>query len=139
MLAKLIVTGRDRQQALERARRALAEFVVEGMPTVLPFHRAVVSDEAFAPADPQQAFSVHTRWIETEFENTIAPYAGPVAEVPEAAGERAERRRRGRRQAARGRRCPAACRSAVAAAGREEGAQALGRRHVPVPRPRATR
>jgi acetyl-CoA/propionyl-CoA carboxylase biotin carboxyl carrier protein len=88
MLAKLIVTGRDRQQALERARRALAEFVVEGMPTVLPFHRAVVSDEAFAPADPQQAFSVHTRWIETEFENTIAPYAGPVAEVPEAAGER---------------------------------------------------
>ena len=88
MLAKLIVSGRDRQQALERARRALAEFVVEGMPTVLPFHRAVVSDEAFAPADPQQAFSVHTRWIETEFENTIAPYAGPVAEVPEAAGER---------------------------------------------------
>ena len=88
MLAKLIVTGRDRQQALERARRALAEFVVEGMPTVLPFHRAVVSDEAFAPSDPQQAFSVHTRWIETEFENTIAPYAGPVAEVPEAAGER---------------------------------------------------
>jgi acetyl-CoA/propionyl-CoA carboxylase biotin carboxyl carrier protein len=88
MLAKLIITGHDRQQALERSRRALAEFVVEGMPTVLPFHRAVVADEAFAPADPEQPFRVHTRWIETEFENTIPPYAGPVAAVPDADGER---------------------------------------------------
>jgi acetyl-CoA/propionyl-CoA carboxylase biotin carboxyl carrier protein len=80
MLAKLIVTGASRQQALERSRRALGEFVVEGMPTVLPFHRAVVSDPAFAPADPAQPFTVHTRWIETEFENTIEPYAGEVAE-----------------------------------------------------------
>jgi acetyl-CoA/propionyl-CoA carboxylase biotin carboxyl carrier protein len=88
MLAKLIITGHDRQQALERSRRALAEFVVEGMPTVLPFHRAVVSDEAFAPADPEKPFSVHTRWIETEFENTIPAYDGPVAAVPEADGER---------------------------------------------------
>jgi acetyl-CoA/propionyl-CoA carboxylase biotin carboxyl carrier protein len=89
MLAKLIVTGHDRQQALERARRALAEFTVEGMPTVLPFHRVVVDDPAFAPADPHEPFRVHTRWIETEFENTIAPYAGPLGEVPEAdAGER---------------------------------------------------
>jgi acetyl-CoA/propionyl-CoA carboxylase biotin carboxyl carrier protein len=84
MLAKLIVTGRDRQQALERSRRALAEFEVEGMPTVIPFHRAVVADPAFAPADPHEAFSVHTRWIETEFNNTIPAYAGGPASLPEA-------------------------------------------------------
>ena len=70
---------RDRAQALERSRRALAEFVVEGMPTVLPFHRAVVADPAFAPADPHQPFSVHTRWIETEFGNTIEPWPGDGA------------------------------------------------------------
>jgi acetyl-CoA/propionyl-CoA carboxylase, biotin carboxylase, biotin carboxyl carrier protein len=81
MLAKLIVTGSSRAQALERSRRALAEFVIEGMPTVLPFHRAVVSDPAFAPADPGAAFTVHTRWIETEFVNTIEPYAGDQAET----------------------------------------------------------
>src|SRR5665647_885870 len=74
MLAKLIVTGKDRTQALARARRALAEFVIEGMPTVLPFHQAVVADEAFAPKNPAQPFTVHTRWIETEFVNNIAPY-----------------------------------------------------------------
>jgi acetyl-CoA/propionyl-CoA carboxylase, biotin carboxylase, biotin carboxyl carrier protein len=67
MLAKLIVTGRDRSQALQRARRALAEFQVEGVATVLPFHRAVVDDPAFAPADPAEPFAVHTRWIETDF------------------------------------------------------------------------
>jgi acetyl-CoA/propionyl-CoA carboxylase biotin carboxyl carrier protein len=67
MLAKLIVTGRDRGQALERARRALAEFKVEGVATVLPFHRAVVEDPAFAPVDPAASFAVHTRWIETDF------------------------------------------------------------------------
>jgi len=89
MLAKLIVTGADRQQAMERARRALAEFEIAGMPTVLPFHRAVVSDPAFVPVDPAQPFTVHTRWIETEFDNTIEPYAGPPAQVDEAgAGER---------------------------------------------------
>jgi acetyl-CoA/propionyl-CoA carboxylase biotin carboxyl carrier protein len=87
MLAKLIVSGRDRHQALERSRRALAEFRVEGLPTVLPFHRAVVSDPAFAP-EGDKPFSVHTRWIETEFDNQIPPYAGPVAEVPEETGER---------------------------------------------------
>jgi acetyl-CoA/propionyl-CoA carboxylase biotin carboxyl carrier protein len=81
MLAKLVVTGRTRQQALERSRRALAEFVVEGLPTVLPFHRRVVSDPAFAPEDPQQPFTVHTRWIETEFDNTIQPYQGTPAET----------------------------------------------------------
>jgi acetyl-CoA/propionyl-CoA carboxylase biotin carboxyl carrier protein len=83
MLAKLIVTGASRQQALERSRRALDEFVVDGMPTVLAFHRAVVSDPAFAPADPAAPFAVHTRWIETEFENTIEPFAGDAADAPE--------------------------------------------------------
>jgi acetyl-CoA/propionyl-CoA carboxylase biotin carboxyl carrier protein len=78
LLAKLIVTGATRKQALERARRALADYVVEGMPTVLPFHRAVVADPAFA-TDDDTPFTVHTRWIETEFVNTIAPYAGAAA------------------------------------------------------------
>ncbi len=79
MLAKLIVTGRNRTEALERARRALAEFEVEGMPTVIPFHRAVVADPDFAPADPDEPFKTHTRWIETEFVNDIPPYAGSGA------------------------------------------------------------
>ncbi len=82
MLAKLIVTGRTRQEALERSRRALDEFVVDGMPTVLPFHRAVVRDEAFAPSS-DAPFTVHTRWIETEFDNTIEPYAGAAADGSE--------------------------------------------------------
>jgi acetyl-CoA/propionyl-CoA carboxylase, biotin carboxylase, biotin carboxyl carrier protein len=81
MLAKLIVTGATRAQALERSRRALAEFIIEGMPTVLPFHRAVVSDPAFAPEDPAKPFTIHTRWIETEFDNTIEPYAGEQADA----------------------------------------------------------
>src|SRR5690349_603197 len=87
MLAKLIVTGADRKQALERSRRALAEFVVEGMPTVLPFHRAVVADPAFA-TDDATPFRVHTRWIETEWDNTVPPFdAASAAATPEA-GER---------------------------------------------------
>jgi acetyl-CoA/propionyl-CoA carboxylase, biotin carboxylase, biotin carboxyl carrier protein len=81
MLAKLIVTGRDRSQAMERARRALAEFEVEGVATVLPFHRAVVDDPAFAPADPAEPFAVHTRWIETDFSG-CEPQPEP-AEPPE--------------------------------------------------------
>ncbi|MGN6089863.1 MAG: acetyl/propionyl/methylcrotonyl-CoA carboxylase subunit alpha [Actinomycetales bacterium] len=84
LIAKLVITGADRQQALERSRRALAEFVVEGMPTVIPFHRAVVSDPAFAGED---GFGVYTRWIETEWDNTVEPYAGPVGEAAET-GER---------------------------------------------------
>jgi acetyl-CoA/propionyl-CoA carboxylase biotin carboxyl carrier protein len=81
LLAKLIVTGEDRTQALERARRALDEMVVEGMATVLPFHRAVVRDPAFVGED---GFIVHTRWIETEFDNTIAPFTdGAEAEEDE--------------------------------------------------------
>ncbi|MDQ1658536.1 MAG: acetyl-CoA/propionyl-CoA carboxylase, biotin carboxylase, biotin carboxyl carrier protein [Cryptosporangiaceae bacterium] len=80
LLAKLIVTGADRRQALERARRALAELVVDGMATAVPFHRAVVEDPAFT----SEPFSVHTRWIETEFVNEIPPFAGSVTpEDPE--------------------------------------------------------
>jgi acetyl-CoA/propionyl-CoA/long-chain acyl-CoA carboxylase, biotin carboxylase, biotin carboxyl carrier protein len=87
MLAKLIVTGADRQQALERSRRALDEFVVEGMPTVLPFHRAVVSDPAFA-TDDATPFRVHTRWIETEWDNTVEPFDPTTAATTPDAGER---------------------------------------------------
>ena len=90
MLAKIIVTGRTRKEALERSRRALDETVIEGMPTVLPFHRVVVEDPAFAPEftdTPDAPFSVHTRWIETEFDNQISPYDG----TPEAAAEQAAR------------------------------------------------
>ena len=102
MLAKLIVTGADRLQALERSRRALGEFVVEGMPTVLPFHRAVVGDPAFA-TDDETPFNVHTRWIETEWDNTVEPFdPATAAQSPDGRRARA-RRRRGRRQAARGR------------------------------------
>ncbi len=88
MLAKLIITGQDRAQALARARRALGEFVIDGIPTVLPFHRAVVSDQAFAPDDPAQPFTVHTRWIETEFVNDIPAYSGLIGTAPEQTGER---------------------------------------------------
>ncbi|KQU06318.1 acetyl-/propionyl-CoA carboxylase subunit alpha [Rhodococcus sp. Leaf7] len=72
MLAKLIVTGATREEALARSRRALAEFRVEGLATVIPFHRAVVSDPAFI--GDGQSFDVHTRWIETEWDNTVEPF-----------------------------------------------------------------
>lgn len=80
LLGKLIVTGRDRAEALERSRRALDEFEVAGMPTVLPFHRKVVRDPAFTAEDG--TFGVFTRWIETEFDNDIPPWDGE-AEAPE--------------------------------------------------------
>jgi acetyl-CoA/propionyl-CoA carboxylase biotin carboxyl carrier protein len=84
LLAKLVVTGSDRAQALERSRRALAEFQVEGMATVLPFHRLVVDDPAFAALDGD-GFTVHTRWIETEWDNTVTPFDGASeAEEPAA-------------------------------------------------------
>ncbi len=76
LLAKLIVTGSSRADALERARRALDEFEVAGLPTVLPFHRRIVRDPAFT-SDP---FSVYTRWIETEFDNDIEPWSGALEE-----------------------------------------------------------
>ncbi|HEY3894648.1 MAG TPA: biotin carboxylase N-terminal domain-containing protein [Pseudonocardiaceae bacterium] len=79
MLAKLIVIGADREQALARARRALAEFALEGLPTVLPFHRAIVNEPAFVAAGGE-AFAVHTRWIETEFSTPLPPQA--AAEPP---------------------------------------------------------
>ncbi len=86
MLAKLIVVGADREQALARSRRALAEFAIEGLPTVIPFHRAIVEDPAFAATDSAH-FTVHTRWIETEFSAKLAPYDGPV-ELPSAPSRR---------------------------------------------------
>jgi acetyl-CoA/propionyl-CoA carboxylase biotin carboxyl carrier protein len=80
MLAKLIVYGANRDEALARSRRALAEFNVEGLATVIPFHRAVVSDPAFI--GDSDGFTVHTRWIETEWDNTIEPFTGgdPIEE-----------------------------------------------------------
>ncbi|MGH3624994.1 MAG: acetyl-CoA carboxylase biotin carboxylase subunit, partial [Sciscionella sp.] len=77
LLAKLIVTGADRKQALERSRRALAETVIDGMATVLPCHRAIVRDPAFVAEGVAEVFTVHTRWIETEFGNTIEPFTAP--------------------------------------------------------------
>ena len=98
LLAKIIVTGRDRAEALERSRRALDEFEVSGLPTVLPFHRAVVRDPAFTAEAGD--FGVFTRWIETEFVNDIAPWDGELSEatpsearhtvVVEVAGKRLE-------------------------------------------------
>jgi acetyl-CoA/propionyl-CoA carboxylase, biotin carboxylase, biotin carboxyl carrier protein len=81
LIAKLVVTGRDRTQALERSRRALAEFVVDGMPTVIPFHRAVVDDPAYVASNG--AFGVYTSWIETDFDNQITPYSGASAAAEE--------------------------------------------------------
>ncbi|MFZ0529900.1 MAG: biotin carboxylase N-terminal domain-containing protein [Propionicimonas sp.] len=78
LVAKIIVTGRDRQQALARARRALAETTLEGMPSVIPFHKAVLNEPAYVAANGH--FGVHTRWIETEFVNDIAPYVGDMGE-----------------------------------------------------------
>ncbi|MFI6287113.1 acetyl/propionyl/methylcrotonyl-CoA carboxylase subunit alpha [Streptomyces sp. NPDC051018] len=83
LLAKLIVTGATREQALQRAARALEEFTVEGMATAIPFHRAAVTDPAFT-SDP---FRVHTRWIETEFINEIPAFSAPAeAETEEEPG-----------------------------------------------------
>jgi acetyl-CoA/propionyl-CoA carboxylase biotin carboxyl carrier protein len=86
LIAKLVVYGETRTEALERARRALDEFVIEGMATALTFHRAVVNDPAFAPP-PGESFSIFTRWIESEFNNQIPPFAGAT----DAAAEAAER------------------------------------------------
>ncbi|GAA2683193.1 acetyl/propionyl/methylcrotonyl-CoA carboxylase subunit alpha [Actinoplanes palleronii] len=74
MLAKIIVTGATREQALERSRRVLDETVIEGIATVLPFHRAVVRDAAFT----SEPFTVHTRWIETEWVNEVPPFGIPA-------------------------------------------------------------
>lgn len=89
MLSKLIITGATRPQALQRARRALEEMVVEGIPTVIPFDLAVVSDPAFAPAEGP--FKVHTRWIETEFSNNLPAW---TPDAPTDADGSAEDRQR---------------------------------------------
>lgn len=81
LLGKVIVTGSSRDHALSRARRALDEFVVDGMPTVLPFHKLVLDDPAFTAADGE--FGVYTNWIETEFDGQIEPYAGEMGEPDE--------------------------------------------------------
>lgn len=83
MIAKLIVTGATRQEALERSRRALAELHIEGMPTVIPFHRKIVNDPAFIGSNGK--FGIYTRWIETEWNNDIEPWSGssqPGAAAP---------------------------------------------------------
>ncbi|MDX6278097.1 MAG: acetyl-CoA/propionyl-CoA carboxylase, biotin carboxylase, biotin carboxyl carrier protein, partial [Nocardioidaceae bacterium] len=84
LVAKLIVSGTTRTQALERSRRALDEFVVDGMPTVVPFHRSVVDDPAFI-GDPTSnsgvgSFDVYTTWIETDYDNQLEPYVGASEE-----------------------------------------------------------
>jgi acetyl-CoA/propionyl-CoA carboxylase, biotin carboxylase, biotin carboxyl carrier protein len=87
LLGKLIVTGATREQALQRAARALAEFEVSGLATALPFHRAVVTDPAFTPElhGKPGPFTVHTRWIETEFRNDLPTWtaSGAGADEPE--------------------------------------------------------
>ena len=82
MIAKLIVTGSTRAEALQRSRRALEEMQVHGLPTVLPFHRAIVNDPAFTGESGK--FGVYTRWIETEWNNTIEPWSGQTKDLPEA-------------------------------------------------------
>ena len=69
LLAKLIVTGSTREEAVQRARRALSEFVVGGLATALPFHRAIMADPAFT-----EEFTVYTSYIENEFNNQIPPF-----------------------------------------------------------------
>jgi len=75
LMAKLIVTGATREQAIQRARRALKEFRIEGLPSVLPFHRAVMAHPDFVGGSE---FKVHTRWIETEFVNDEPPASAPA-------------------------------------------------------------
>jgi acetyl-CoA/propionyl-CoA carboxylase biotin carboxyl carrier protein len=84
LLAKLIVTGHTREDAIERSKRALREFEIAGLPTVLPFHRIVVEEPAFAATDSD--FAVHTRWIETQFDKEIEPWSGSL-ELEEDDGE----------------------------------------------------
>lgn len=86
MIAKVIVTGATREQAISRARRALAEMTLEGIPSVLPFHRAVLNSPAYAPEDPAQPFSVYTSWIESEFMDVCRALA-PAAPATEASTE----------------------------------------------------
>lgn len=85
LVAKLIVTGSSREQAIQRSRRALDEFVVDGMPTVIPFHRDVLDNAAYNASEG--SFDVYTTWIETDYVNTLEPYGGAPGDADEA-GER---------------------------------------------------
>jgi acetyl-CoA/propionyl-CoA/long-chain acyl-CoA carboxylase, biotin carboxylase, biotin carboxyl carrier protein len=94
-VAKLIVTGKDRTQAIERSRRALSEFEVDGMPTAITFHEVVTRDAAWvASSNPtgKGSFDVYTTWIETDFDNQIVPYSGAPSD-PDDAGSSSERQR----------------------------------------------
>ena len=86
MIAKLIVTGKDRTQALERSRRALAELQVLGLPTVIPFHRKIVNDPAFIASDGK--IGVYTRWIETEWVNDLEPWGGQLDAIDQVSNAR---------------------------------------------------
>ncbi|WP_107705635.1 acetyl/propionyl/methylcrotonyl-CoA carboxylase subunit alpha [Nocardioides allogilvus] len=86
LVAKLIVTGKDRTQAIERSRRALSEFEVDGMPTAITFHEVIVNDPAWVGASTPSGegeFTVYTTWIETDFDNQITPYSGASADADE--------------------------------------------------------
>ena len=76
LLAKLVITGATRAQAIERAGRALSEFVIEGLPTALPFHRAIVEDPAYT-----ENFKIYTSYIENEFKNDIPAFEASAAEI----------------------------------------------------------
>ncbi len=93
LIAKLIITGKDRTQAIERSRRALSEFEVDGMPTAITFHEVITRDPAWvASSNPtgEGSFDVYTTWIETDFDNQITPYGGPIGTAGESveSGER---------------------------------------------------
>lgn len=79
MVAKLIVTGKDRTEALQRARRALGEMQLHGLPTVLPFHREIVNHPSFI--GDGKSFGIFTRWIETDWENNLEPWSGELGEL----------------------------------------------------------
>ncbi|GAA1511853.1 acetyl/propionyl/methylcrotonyl-CoA carboxylase subunit alpha [Nocardioides humi] len=84
LIAKLIITGSSRTQAIERSRRALAEFEVDGMPTAITFHEVIVNDPAWVGASNpsgEGSFDVYTTWIETDFDNQITPYGGAAGEA----------------------------------------------------------
>mgnify|MGYP003333491775 CR=1 FL=1 len=87
LIAKLIITGSSRTQAIERSRRALSEFEVDGMPTAITFHEVIVNDPAWVGASNpsgEGSFDVYTTWIETDFDNQITPYGGAAGEAEEA-------------------------------------------------------
>ena len=89
MLAKLIVWGPDRATAIARARRALAEYRIEGLPTVIPFHQAILTDPAFTAEDGN--FTVYTKWIEEEWVNELPAYVDPAEAAEDEEQEAAQK------------------------------------------------